>query len=318
MPRRLRWRNLVPGLVALAAVTTLVVLTLMYARIGALRGDSYRLYTFTNEARGILENSEVWLSGQRVGVVEDIEFRAVTTDTAKRIRLTLKILERHRSLIRRDSYAQIRSGGRLLGEPVVWVTMGTDRFGALDPGDVINSREQADAENVASEIALASRDFPEIAANAKRLLRHMRELADRLDSAGSDDPGVALRVVSRRAQQLASAAGDTGTFGLFMADSLALTARLRRIMARTDSLGARLRETGGTLARFQGDSALRREIADVQNEVSIVRALVAEARGTAGRLMFDQAIPRQLEQVERELGTLLEDVRRNPQRYLIH
>jgi hypothetical protein len=56
----------------------------------------------------------------------------------------------------------------------------------------------------------------------------------------------------------------------------------------------------------------------VQNEVSIVRALVAEARGTAGRLMFDQAIPRQLEQVERELGTLLEDVRRNPQRYLIH
>jgi ABC-type transporter Mla subunit MlaD len=318
MPRRLRWRNLIPGLLALAGVATIVVVTLMYARIGALRGDSYQLFAFTNEARGILENSDVWLAGQRVGVVDKIEFRPVATDTLKRIRLTLRILERHQPLIRGDSYAQIRSGGRLLGEPVVYLTMGTDQTPALEPGSVVGSREQADAENVASEIALASRDFPEIARNAKRLLEHARELADQLDASGSDEPGVAFRVVSRRAQRLASTASDTGSFGLLMADSIALTARLGRIMARADSLGERLSETGTTLSRFSSDSSLGREIADLRNEVSIVRALITDARGSAGRLLFDGAVPGQLERVERQLGELMADLRRDPARYLVH
>lgn len=318
MTRRLRWRSLVPGLLAIAAVGAVVGAILKYARIGALRGDSYQLYAYTNEARGIRETSDVWLAGQRVGVVDDIEFRPVATDTLKRIRLTLKILERHQSLIRRDSYAQIRSGGRLLGEPVVYITMGTDRYGTLEPGDVLDSREQADAENIASEIALASREFPEIARNAKQLLEQMRVLAARLDGVGVDEPGVALRVVSRRAQGLRSSSRDTGSVALFLADSLALSARLGRIMSRTDSLGERLRETGSTFHRFSSDSSLGREIADLRNEVSIVRALMTESRGTAGRLIFDEAIPRQLEVVERELGELMEDLRRNPSRYLVH
>jgi phospholipid/cholesterol/gamma-HCH transport system substrate-binding protein len=318
MPRSLRWRNLIPGLLSLAAVAGMVAAILSYARIGALRGDSYRLYAFTNEARGILENSDVWLVGQRVGVVEGIEFRAVATDTAKRIRLTLKVLRRHQSLIRGDSYAQIRSGGRLLGEPVVYITMGTDRYPALEEEAVLDSREQADAENVASQIALASRDFPAIAQNAKRLLEHARELANQLDGVGTDEPGVALRVVGRRAQRLSNAANDTGSVGRFLADSVALGARVARIMARTDSLGARLAETGSRLRGLSGDSSMGREIADLRNEISIVRSLLTEARGSAGRLMFDQAIPRQLQRVERELGLLMEDLRRDPARYLIH
>jgi hypothetical protein len=188
----------------------------------------------------------------------------------------------------------------------------------LEPGAVLDSREQADAENIASEIALASREFPEIARNAKQLLEQVRVLAARLDGVGVDEPGVALRVVSRRAQGLRSSTRDTGSIALFLADSLALSARLGRIMARTDSLGERLRETGSTFQRFSGDSSLGREIADLRNEVSIVRALMTESRGTAGRLIFDEAIPRQLEVVERELGQLMEDLRRNPSRYLVH
>jgi methyl-accepting chemotaxis protein len=196
--------------------------------------------------------------------------------------------------------------------------MGTDTAEAIEPGTVLASREQADAENIASEVALASRHFPEIARNAKTLLEHARDLANQLDAAGSDEPGVAFRVVHRRAQRLSSAARDTGSIAKFLADSLALHERLRRIMDRTDSLGRRLAETGHTLSRFSSDSSLGREIADLRNEVSIVRALVTEARGTGGRLMFDDAVRTRLTQMERELGLLFDDVRNNPARYLIH
>lgn len=318
MARAVRWRNLVPGILSTLGVLALVAAIVAYGRIGALRGDTYGIYVLTNEARGILENSDVWLAGKRVGVVDAIEFRPVTTDTAMRIRLTLKILQEHRDLIRTDSYAQIRSGGRLLGEPVVYISMGSDRYPALEPGAILASREQADAEDIASEIALASRQFPVIARNARQLLDQARELARQLDAVGSDEPGVAFRVVTRRAQRLTSAGSDSGSFGMFMADSLALLERLRLILARTDSLGRRLQETGHAFDRFSSDSSLSREIADLRNEVSIVRSLVREPRGTAGRLMFDDAIARQLSRMERELGLLMKDVRNNPTRYLIH
>ena len=317
MPRSLRWRKLVPGLLSLAAVTGLAFGILRYAQIGALRGDNYRLYAFTNEARGILKNSEVWLSGQRVGVVDDIEFRQVSTDTAKRLRLTLRILTEHQALLRGDSYAQIRSGGSLLGAPVVYITGGTEAFPALEPGSVVRSLEQADAENITSEIARASREFPEIARSSKRILESFRALARELDDVGTDEPGVALRVVTRRAQRL-TAIPDTGSVGMFLSDSVALAQRLRRLMARADSLTAQLQATRSAFSRHATDSALTREIADLRNEVSIVRTLVLESRGTAGRLIFDKAIPLRLEEVQRELGRLMEDLRRDPSRYLMH
>src|SRR5690554_5748541 len=136
MSRKLRWRNLFGGIAALAVSLSLVVAILAYGRIGALRGETYDIYIETNEARGILENSDVWLAGKRVGVVDNIAFQPVTTDTSKRIRLTLKVLRKYQDLIRNDSYAQIRSGGRLLGEPVVYITMGTETAPVLAPGSV--------------------------------------------------------------------------------------------------------------------------------------------------------------------------------------
>lgn len=317
MPRSLRWRNLVGGVVALLAVAAVAVAILKFARIGALRGDTYQLYTYTNEARGILENSDVWLAGQRVGIVERIEFRPVRTDTAKRIRLTLKIQRKHQELIRSDAYAQIRSGGRLLGEPVVYITMGTESHPPLADESVLASRDQADTESFTSEIAGAARDFPAIARSAKEILGQARALASRLDAVGSDEPGVAFRLVRSRAQRLTSGT-DTGTIGLFLADSVTLTQRLRRILARTDSLGARFQESARTFASFSSDSGLGREIADVRNEISIVRVLVSEAHGTAGRLMFDRAIPERLMELEKELARLMEDIRREPARYIIH
>lgn len=317
MARSLRWRNLVPGLLTLAAVTGLAFGILRYAQIGALRGDNYRLYAFTNEARGILKNSEVWVSGKRVGVVDDVEFRQVDTDTAKRLRLTLRVLTKHQGLIRGDSYAQIRSGGSMLGAPVVYVSGGTDAFPVLQPESVVPSLEQANAENIASEIALMSREFPEIARSSRRILQHFRALASELDDSGNDEPGSALRLVTRRAQQLTTIP-DTGSVGLFLSDSVALIRRLRRLMARADSLGVRLQETRSALTRRSTDSALTREISDLRNEVSIVRTLMLETRGSAGRLVFDKAIPQQLDEVQRELGRLMEDLRRDPSRYIMH
>jgi hypothetical protein len=62
---------------------------------------------------------------------------------------------------------------------------------------------------------------------------------------------------------------------------------------------------------------LLRHLADIRDEASIVRALLVEARGTAGRLVADSALIRQLRRVEREVAATMEDIKKNPQRYIV-
>jgi phospholipid/cholesterol/gamma-HCH transport system substrate-binding protein len=321
MPARtLRWRNLVPGLLSIAGVALVALGILKYGRIGALRGDTYLIYTFSNEARGVLENSDVWLAGQRVGKVEHIDFRPIDSDTAKRLRLTLKILSEYAPLIRRDSYAQIRSGGRMLGEPVVYITIGTEGNPAIPPEGVVASREQADPENVASDIALASLHFPEIINNSRIIKEEVGRLMLQLDSEGEDEPGVALRVLNRHAAELTGqGALQKGTIGLFLSKdgAGALLDRVQRLRIRVDSLTGRMSSQSGNIGRMSSDTVLQREIANVRNEASIVRALLERSNGTAGRFMNDSALTRQLIDLENQMGLLLEDLKRDPARYIL-
>jgi hypothetical protein len=70
------------------------------------------------------------------------------------------------------------------------------------------------------------------------------------------------------------------------------------------------------LGRFRRDSTLKAAVADIQNELSIVRAMLNDARGTAGRVKQDRAIVEALMEAERELGAIMADIRRRPFRYL--
>ena len=312
--RRRSWPRLIPGLVVLAVLIAGAVAVLAFARIGALRGDTFRLYMYTSEARGVLKGSEVWLAGQRVGVVADVAFREVTADTSGRVRIALDILEPYREQFRGDSYAQIRSGGSLIGAPVVYVSPGTPAAPRLADGGVIPSRGQLDTEDVTSQIALASRHVPEIAKNVRALGSEFARVRSSLGGTSRDEPGVVLRIVGARASRFGERTlSGSGSVGRVLRDRDALARRAGRVVARADSV-LELAKTAGRPLR--GDSAFVRTLADVRNEVSIVRALLEEPRGTAGRLTRDSAIVQQLRRVERELGGIMSDFKRDPARFI--
>src|SRR4051812_15423824 len=126
MARRLAWSDVRGGLLAVLAILAVSVATLKYARVGALRGGTMRLYAVVGEARGILKGSEVWLSGQMIGKVVDIQFRSpAQSDSTNRLLLVLDVLDDYRGLMHRDADAQIRAGGSVIGAVVVYLTPGT-------------------------------------------------------------------------------------------------------------------------------------------------------------------------------------------------
>src|SRR6185437_2040871 len=91
----------------------------------ALHGRTTRLYLVTDVASGVLNGTEVWLAGKKVGLVRSVELRPPATDTAERIAIAMDVLDPYVRYIRRNSDVRIQPGGRLIGAPVVYIDVGT-------------------------------------------------------------------------------------------------------------------------------------------------------------------------------------------------
>ena len=314
-PEKTSWRSLAPGLIAIAVIVLGTIALLMFAQVGALRGDTVRVYAATDQARGLLKGSDVWLAGQKVGVVADIRFQPVTTNVSHRLLLELELLRENLPQLRRDSYAQIRTGGSLIGAQVVYLTTGTVEAPAVAEGDTLRAEPQGDTETVASQIASASQQFPAIINNVKLLSAQLESARGTLGAFGAEEGMSQLGRLGTRAANIGGRAmGGGGTIAMVLRRDDHLV-RARRVMARADSIRTLLARPTTTYGRLRKDTTLIAEINSVRNEVSIVRALLAQPVGTAGRAMADSAVVRQLGRLEREFTTLKQAIVRDPLRF---
>src|SRR5947208_16657717 len=106
MPHKLHWRELTGGIIAVIAIALLTVLILLFARVGALHGKKVTLYVVTDDASGVLAGTEVWLSGEKEGLVKEVKFRPSSVDTLERLLIVTEVLKDALPNVRRDSYAQ--------------------------------------------------------------------------------------------------------------------------------------------------------------------------------------------------------------------
>jgi phospholipid/cholesterol/gamma-HCH transport system substrate-binding protein len=317
MARRLAWSDVRGGLLAILVIVAVSVATLKYARVGALRGGTIRLYALVGEARGILKGSEVWLNGQKIGKVADIQFRSPSVaDSSTRLLLVLDVLDDYRGLMRRDAEAQIRTGGSVIGAVVVYLTPGSVSAPLLRDNDTLHARAQLDLEGTTASFAAATRELPAIMKNVKELRQELALTQGTLGAVVHEGiaEGGQLSATSGRIGRLRDRiSGRRGTIGLAMSGGLGSRASL--VLARTDSVRALLSSSSASLGRFRRDSTLLLEVADIRNELTIVRALLDEPRGTAGRVMHDSAVTSALGDAQREMARLVTDIKKHPMRY---
>ncbi|MEO8563534.1 MAG: MlaD family protein [bacterium] len=317
MARRLAWSDVRGGLLAIVAIVGISVATLKYARVGALRGGTIRLYALVGEARGLLNGSEVWLSGQKIGKVADIQFRSPSiADTTTRLLLVLDVLDQYRNVMHRDAEAQVRAGGSVIGAVVVYLTPGTVAAPLLRNHDTLRARAQLDVEGATVGFRAATQEFPAIVRNARELQRELQLTQGTLGAViheGLAERGQLSATLGRVGQLRRRVSAGGGTVGLALSGGLG--ARASHVLARTDSVRALLSSSGPSIGRFRRDSTLQTEVADIRNELTIVRKLLDEPRGTAGRVLHDSAMTSALGDAQREMGLLLADMKRHPLRY---
>jgi len=316
MPRPLRWSQLVPGIAALASLVAAVLAILLFARVGAARGEQMRLYTAVPAARGIMQGSEVWLHGKPIGVVTSIGFAPPSEPLERRLVIALDVGERYRSYLRRDTDARVRAGGSFIGAPVIYLTGGSPAARAVAPGDTIVGRSGENLESIGERFGAAARELPTIMQHVRMIRSQLRATTGTI-GAFTSEGGMELGSLQERGARIATRVRSRdGSLGLVLDERAALAARARGVLASVDSVRALLGSRDGTLGRFRRDSTLARELAALRDELSIVRALLDEPRGSAGRFLHDHTLELELSRADSSLRRLMLDVKRRPLRYL--
>lgn len=314
MPRARSWADLKLGVAALALVVSAALAVLLFARVGALHGETVRLYAATANARGLVAgSSEVWLAGQRVGLVADIGFRPPSDDTTHRVLLALDVLAEHRQALRRDAAVQIRPGGSLIGAPVVAIGLGSSRAPAVRDGDTLVARAGRDVDFMRAELAGATQQLPLVLANVRLVRAQLQSARGTLGAFGVG--GLPLGETADAARAVLARIDGGGTLGRTMRGG-PLGANARLILARTDSVRALLASTRTSVGRLRADSALPAAIAALQGDLAAVSAALQEPRGAVGRFGRDEILAEQLARARGEVDLIARDLKRNPGRYL--
>lgn len=315
MARQLSWSDVRGGLIAAAVIVVVAFVTLKFSRVGALHGDTFRVYALVGDARGVTPGSEVWLSGQTIGKIARIDFLpAATSDTSKRILIEMEILSKYREDMRRDATAQIRAGGSLIGAIVVYISPGTTAAGPLHPRDTLRTAPEGDAEAATAQFSTVAKEVPAIMANVHVLSTALQGTKGTM-GAILNGPGLgALGSVRIQSLRMGKRLQGGGTAGLIMQGGL--TSRASRVMARADSVRALLASPRTSLGRYRRDSTLMTEVADIRDELAKVQQSLDEPRGTAGRVMHDSALTNAVANAQHEMTLLFADLKAHPLHYL--
>ena len=310
--KALTWRSVSGGIAALVAILVALVVVLKHARTGVLRGDKFRLYVAVPEANNVLKGSEVWLNGQRVGTVVSIDFAPASSPPEGRVVIAADVLSRMRDQIRLDSRASLRSGGTIIGAPVIYLNAGTTVARAVVAGDTLRGVGKSDFEIAASRATEALEEVPGIFSDAKVIMVHAKATGSRLGGIMRDGEAAALAGQSRTL--LRKLSGGTGSAKRFVRDR-ELQRRVSGVRGAADTLRALLATRAAELGRFRRDSTLGRSVQLLRDDVAELRRLAASPNGTVGRFSSDSALTRGLDSLSAELTALMADMKKNPLRY---
>lgn len=315
MPRKIHWRDLTRGLIAMAAILGLAIYILFFARVGDIRGDKVPLYMATDDATGVIRGTQVWLAGENIGVVKSIDYREPSVDTLNRIALRMDILKERLSLIRRDSKADIRPGYTLIASNVVFIEPGTADSPPLRAGDTIFTHPRATTEQISATFGKLKAEINDLGDDVKGI------------SAKMQSPNTSFGALHRNGMPALSAtsagfnklknqmSGGNGTIGLAMNNGL--MSRATGVMASVDSLRALLNSSSGSIGRFKRDSTLGRTIAGLMARVDSLQSLAANPIETIAKSHNDNTLTRELQRMHTELAALMQDLKRHPMRYIV-
>lgn len=312
------WEQVRVGLLILVSLVVLSIGVFLVGDAGSVFGERYSLVTLVRSAAGLVPGAAVQLAGQTVGQVSEIRFIPPEDrpESGEAVAIWLAINVEVVDQIREDSRAQIRTQG-LLGDRLIDIRPGSSHARVLQPGDTVTSAASVDYDALLAEGAEAVGDLTDVARHLSDLTRGL------LDGRGTlgqlvVDPELYERLVGLTESLdtlVAAAASPDGALMRMLTDDT-LYAAVRSAVTSFDTLTRSVVEGEGTLGQLVRSDSLYRELnGSVSRADSLLAGLLA-GQGSAGRLFTDEQLYEELLRTLVELNAMLEDVRRDPARYV--
>jgi len=314
MPPRTSWSNLLPGLIALAALVSIAVGVIVFGGVGQMRGETTRLYVLTNQAQGVIGGTEVWLVGQKIGQVDRVDFSPPSTDTSTRVVLVLTVRAKDIGQIRRDSEVQIRTGGSVIGPVIVALTAGTPNSPAAREGDTLRAHAQSDMVLAGAKMGGATKELGPLMADVRAVLAQARVRSGAVRGSMTEEHNGDVAQLRGNVSRLRDLFG--GTSAAVEEKSGDMMTHAKMALARVDSIRALVNSPSTSLGRFRRDTALGATVASMRDQLAHVRAQLESTDGNFARLKQDSAMTRALAEAQREMKLLFDDIRRRPSRYI--
>jgi len=316
--KQLRWHSVIGGIAAVVVLTGLTLFVILYARAGALHGSKFRLFAAAPDANNLRRGSEVWLDGLRVGTVQAIEFNGPAAPIPVRVVIAMDVLSDVRSRIRLDSPAELRNGGSVIGEPVVYIGSGTLEKREVVSGDTLRAAGNPDLEIAASKVASSMEQIPVLLADSRTIIANAKTAGNHMSTVLAGGVGNESRGASSLSKKasavMAKLTGGRGSASRMLRDT-ALRSRVTQSMAGMDSVRQLLASRAGEFGRFRRDSSLAPAVRDLRLEIAHLREMADTTTGTVGRARADSALRRGLDSAFLELGVLLADIKKHPLKY---
>lgn len=314
MPRKIHWTELRVGLIGAAAIALLVLLILMFARVGALHGKKAPLYILTADATGVLKGTEIWLSGQKIGLVRDVRFRPSSADTSERLLIDAEILADRLPPIRRDSRAHIGPGTSMIGTSVVFITAGSASSPGLKAGDTIRAEQAMRVTDIGSDITAAGEAASSLGVEVRGIAAKLHNRNGAVGVMMTQGVPTLNNASGRMSSLMSKVSNGSGTIGLMSRTNF--SARVSEAMAGVDSIKALASSNRGNIGRFRRDSTLVPKIQGIMSELDSLRALASNPVGTIGRAHTDSTLLRAIDQSRASLNALMKDIKSHPLRYI--
>jgi phospholipid/cholesterol/gamma-HCH transport system substrate-binding protein len=314
MAEKHHWSELRTGIIAAAVIALIVTGVLLFARVGALHGKKVTLYVVTDGATGVLAGTEVWLSGRKVGLVKAISFRPPTVDTTERLLITTEFLEEALPNVRRDSYAQIRAGGSLIGTPIIYIAAGSSSSPRMGDGDTLRTRPKPAIGDLASKVGTLGPAITALVTDGQKLTSQISRPVGTLGNFQTYGLARMPQATASMSRVMAKATNGNGTVALAMRRDL--MGRAAHAMAATDSIFVLMSSSTGSIGRFRRDTTLVTKAKGVMAELDTLRALASNPVAALGGARNDSTLARELARSRALLDSLMTDLKKHPFDYI--
>jgi phospholipid/cholesterol/gamma-HCH transport system substrate-binding protein len=306
------WDQLKVGVVILAAIGILTVAVLRLGDAAHLFARRYTLVAILPNASGLRVGGGVQIAGQLSGTVRAIDFLPVDNDTTRNLRVELEIDEVAQQQVRADSRARLRTLG-LLGDKVIDITPGTQRYNVLRAGDTLRLAQSLDYDAVLQQASGAVGDLVQLTADLRTITGGVVRGEGTLGQIVTDRSlyDELTGTLQRSNQLIARLQNPNGTVGRLL-DDPQLYVNLTRMIGSVDSLVVALNSPTGTTGQLLRDTTL---YASLRSAAAGGDSLVRQLRtgdGLANKLLTDQQLYDQLVKAVTELNGILAEVRKNP------